>query len=250
MLCAAPSILNELHPLSRLVSTDMPTIDLSALTSDRRARRSIRASIRRGRLAAVRPGQWSALFDPTSSSSDDDQHAMVFTSHHLVCDGWSTNVLLDELSQLYAAESQRCRAPISRYRCLSAAMPYRRQVGEQLRAGSGRSVVGRAVCHPGLAASNCRPTGPAGSLKSYPGQHGSTNHLRRCDYQRDQAVWRQAWLHAVRHRARRLQDPAASPYRASQTSSSGFRRPVSRCSMGVTGGSLCQFSPVADVVGG
>jgi len=30
-------------------------------------------------------------------------HALIVTSHHIVCDGWSTNVLLDELSTLYAA---------------------------------------------------------------------------------------------------------------------------------------------------
>ena len=28
-------------------------------------------------------------------------HVLVFSSHHIVCDGWSTNVLLDELSRLY-----------------------------------------------------------------------------------------------------------------------------------------------------
>ncbi len=30
-------------------------------------------------------------------------HALIVTSHHIVCDGWSTNVLLDELSAFYAA---------------------------------------------------------------------------------------------------------------------------------------------------
>jgi amino acid adenylation domain-containing protein len=30
-------------------------------------------------------------------------HALIVTSHHIICDGWSTNVLLDELSTLYAA---------------------------------------------------------------------------------------------------------------------------------------------------
>ena len=30
-------------------------------------------------------------------------HALVVTSHHIVCDGWSTNVLLDEISKLYNA---------------------------------------------------------------------------------------------------------------------------------------------------
>ena len=28
-------------------------------------------------------------------------HHLIFTTHHIVCDGWSTNVILDELSQLY-----------------------------------------------------------------------------------------------------------------------------------------------------
>ena len=34
----------------------------------------------------------------------EPQHQLlVFTSHHIVCDGWSTNVLLDELSKIYNA---------------------------------------------------------------------------------------------------------------------------------------------------
>ena len=34
---------------------------------------------------------------------DSHDHALIVTSHHIICDGWSTNVLLDELSTLYAA---------------------------------------------------------------------------------------------------------------------------------------------------
>ena len=30
-------------------------------------------------------------------------HALIVTSHHIICDGWSTNILLDELSALYSA---------------------------------------------------------------------------------------------------------------------------------------------------
>jgi amino acid adenylation domain-containing protein len=30
-------------------------------------------------------------------------HALIFTAHHLVCDGWSTNILLGELGTLYSA---------------------------------------------------------------------------------------------------------------------------------------------------
>ncbi|HEY2785184.1 MAG TPA: amino acid adenylation domain-containing protein [Fimbriiglobus sp.] len=32
-----------------------------------------------------------------------DHHALVFTAHHIVCDGWSANVLLDDLGKLYTA---------------------------------------------------------------------------------------------------------------------------------------------------
>jgi amino acid adenylation domain-containing protein len=32
-----------------------------------------------------------------------DSHALIFTAHHAVCDGWSINVLLDELSKSYTA---------------------------------------------------------------------------------------------------------------------------------------------------
>jgi len=34
-------------------------------------------------------------------------HVLAFTAHHIVCDGWSTNVLLDELSRLYNAAVAR-----------------------------------------------------------------------------------------------------------------------------------------------
>ncbi|MBS1821267.1 MAG: amino acid adenylation domain-containing protein [Acidobacteria bacterium] len=33
------------------------------------------------------------------------RHALVFTAHHAVCDGWSINVLLDELAKTYTARS-------------------------------------------------------------------------------------------------------------------------------------------------
>ena len=33
-----------------------------------------------------------------------DNHAFVFTAHHVVCDGWSINVMLDELSKTYTAK--------------------------------------------------------------------------------------------------------------------------------------------------
>ena len=35
-----------------------------------------------------------------------DDHALVVTAHHLVCDGWSTNVLVEEMAQLYTAKAE------------------------------------------------------------------------------------------------------------------------------------------------
>jgi amino acid adenylation domain-containing protein len=43
---------------------------------------------------------------------DPQQHALIFTSHHIVCDGWSTNVLLSELSSLYAARRKGTNATL------------------------------------------------------------------------------------------------------------------------------------------
>jgi amino acid adenylation domain-containing protein len=34
----------------------------------------------------------------------NEQHDFVFTAHHVVCDGWSINVLLDELAKTYSAK--------------------------------------------------------------------------------------------------------------------------------------------------
>ena len=36
----------------------------------------------------------------------DETHAFVLTAHHIVCDGWSINVIVNELAEIYAA---RCR---------------------------------------------------------------------------------------------------------------------------------------------
>jgi amino acid adenylation domain-containing protein len=58
---------------------------------------------------------------------EHDLHALLFTTHHIVCDGWSTNVLLGELAQLYSAECNGT-APT-----LPAPMPFRAYALEQAR---------------------------------------------------------------------------------------------------------------------
>ncbi len=39
-----------------------------------------------------------------------DDHALVLTAHHIICDGWSFNVLIEELAKLYeGGPDRRCR---------------------------------------------------------------------------------------------------------------------------------------------
>src|SRR5208282_1226749 len=41
-----------------------------------------------------------------------DSWQLIFTSHHIVCDGWSTNVLLDELAKAYNAQNRGTTAEL------------------------------------------------------------------------------------------------------------------------------------------
>ncbi len=43
---------------------------------------------------------------------EPEVHALVVTAHHMVCDGWSTNVLLDELAALYNARRRGSKADL------------------------------------------------------------------------------------------------------------------------------------------
>ena len=58
---------------------------------------------------------------------EPDLHTLLFTTHHIVCDGWSTNVLLGELGQLYGAHcaGTACQLP--------APMPFREYAQTQAR---------------------------------------------------------------------------------------------------------------------
>lgn len=56
------------------------------------------------------------------------EHVLVFTAHHIVCDGWSANVILDELSQLYRALREGGHAD------LPAPMPFSAYAAAQIAA--------------------------------------------------------------------------------------------------------------------
>jgi amino acid adenylation domain-containing protein len=95
----------------------MPVVDLSSQTpADRAANleKLIHAD-------AMRPFDLVSgpLVRVTLIKLESDLHALLFTTHHIVCDGWSTNVLLGELAQLYDAHAGQlpCTLP--------AASPFR-----------------------------------------------------------------------------------------------------------------------------
>ena len=37
-------------------------------------------------------------------------HALVLTAHHIICDGWSVNVIVTELAEIYASLREQRRA--------------------------------------------------------------------------------------------------------------------------------------------
>lgn len=89
-----------LHIASEL-NLEIPVVDLTALKpADRQSRLEEMISedahtpfkLEQGRLVRMR-----------LVKMEPNYQLLIFTSHHIVCDGWSTNVLLDELSKLYNA---------------------------------------------------------------------------------------------------------------------------------------------------
>jgi amino acid adenylation domain-containing protein len=78
---------------------DAPLLDLSALQpADREAQ--YRDILRQEASTQFHLSE-GPLVRARIVRMDPAYHCLVFTSHHIVCDGWSTNVLLDELARLY-----------------------------------------------------------------------------------------------------------------------------------------------------
>jgi amino acid adenylation domain-containing protein len=83
---------------------ELPTVDLTSLA----------VSEREGRLQQIIKDDAHTPFQLNKGPLVRAQlvkmaaghQILIFTAHHIVCDGWSTNVLLDELSQVYNAISQ------------------------------------------------------------------------------------------------------------------------------------------------
>lgn len=86
------------------LSIDVPTVDLTSLAPDERESR-LRQIVKDD---AHTPFQLSKgpLVRAQLIRMTADYRILIFTAHHIVCDGWSINVLVDELSQAYGAISR------------------------------------------------------------------------------------------------------------------------------------------------
>jgi len=86
------------------VDFDLQVIDLSDLpTAEREARAQ---QIREDEACTQFDLEKGPLLWVTLVRLDDEDHQLLVTMHHIIADGWSLNILIDEFSRLYAAASQ------------------------------------------------------------------------------------------------------------------------------------------------
>ncbi|WP_213940804.1 non-ribosomal peptide synthetase [Pseudomonas sp. dw_612] len=90
---------------------NLQLIDISDLPVDKRELRAqqIREDEARTQFDLEKgPLLWVSLV-----RLDDEDHQLLVTMHHIIADGWSLNVLIDEFSRLYAAASQGQKATLA-----------------------------------------------------------------------------------------------------------------------------------------
>ncbi|MDF2490380.1 MAG: peptide synthase, partial [Pseudomonas sp.] len=83
---------------------DLQVIDLCDLPADQREARA--RQIREDEAATHFDLEKGPLLRVTLLRLDQDDHQLLVTMHHIIADGWSMNVLIEEFSRLYAAASQ------------------------------------------------------------------------------------------------------------------------------------------------
>ncbi|MBV9774490.1 MAG: amino acid adenylation domain-containing protein, partial [Gemmatimonadetes bacterium] len=96
--------------IRRQASLPLPRVDLSALDPDlreRELRRLARAEPERPFDLAHGP-----LVRSTLVRLDREEHALLFTMHHIVGDGWSMQVLVNEATELYRAFARGRPSPL------------------------------------------------------------------------------------------------------------------------------------------
>jgi amino acid adenylation domain-containing protein/non-ribosomal peptide synthase protein (TIGR01720 family) len=83
---------------------NLQLIDISALPAAEREARALQ--IREHQARTRFDLEKGPLLCVTLVRLDDEDHQLLVTLHHIIADGWSLNVLIDEFSRLYAGASQ------------------------------------------------------------------------------------------------------------------------------------------------
>ena len=83
---------------------ELPVIDLSDLSDAEREARAQQIGEEQARSPFDL--EKGPLLRVTLVRLDDEEHQLLVTLHHIIADGWSLNILIDEFSRLYAAAAQ------------------------------------------------------------------------------------------------------------------------------------------------
>lgn len=83
---------------------ELPIIDLSDLPNTEREARAQR--VREDQASSPFDLEKGPLLRVTLVRLGDEEHQLLVTLHHIIADGWSLNILIDEFSRLYAAAAQ------------------------------------------------------------------------------------------------------------------------------------------------
>jgi amino acid adenylation domain-containing protein len=117
--------------VSRTGDVEIPEVDLQSLPDNTREREAYRIACEE----ADRPFDLhsSPLLRLKLIRISDEEHILLFTTHHLVSDGWSVGVFVEELAELYEADVQRrqCRLPPLRIQYADYAEWQRRSLDDQ-----------------------------------------------------------------------------------------------------------------------
>ncbi len=90
--------------IASAIEIDIPTIDLSIL--DDRDRESKLAHLRRQEVDRPFNLVREPLFRSQIIKLQKQEHIVIFTGHHIICDGWSWGILLPDLGAIYSAGRQ------------------------------------------------------------------------------------------------------------------------------------------------
>ena len=97
--------------ISPTVDVEIPIVDLRALPDEAREREAHQMACEEA--CAPFDLQRSSLLRVKLIRMRDEEHILLFTMHHLVSDGWSIGIFVEELIELYEADiqSRRCQLP-------------------------------------------------------------------------------------------------------------------------------------------